>query len=88
RVQKLIDEGLVSVNGEARKANYRVHEGECISVNVPAVKASSLDAENIDLEILFEDSDVLVLNKPKGLVVHPAAGHRGGTAWRGAGHAV
>ncbi|MBS4030050.1 MAG: RluA family pseudouridine synthase [Clostridiales bacterium] len=79
RVQKLMDEGLVLVNGEVRKANYRVHEGECISVTIPAVKASSLDAENIALEILFEDSDVLVLNKPKGLVVHPAVGHRGGT---------
>lgn len=79
RVQKLIDEGLVLVNGEVRKANFRVREGECISVTVPAVKASSLDAESMELEILFEDSDVLVLNKPKGLVVHPAAGHRGGT---------
>ncbi len=79
RIQKLIEEDKVLINGKTRKANYRVQEGECISVTVPALKASSFNAEDISLEILFEDSDVLVINKPKGLVVHPAAGHQGGT---------
>ncbi|MDW7652273.1 MAG: RluA family pseudouridine synthase [Bacillota bacterium] len=79
RVQKLIDEGCILVDGSTKKANYRLRTGEKIEVAVPETKPSPLAPEPIKLEILYEDSDVLVLNKPKGLVVHPAAGHAGGT---------
>lgn len=79
RVQKLIDEGSILVDGVPKKANYRLRVGERIEITVPEAKESDLAAENIELKILYEDRDVLVLEKPKGLVVHPAAGHWGGT---------
>ncbi|HZK24813.1 MAG TPA: RluA family pseudouridine synthase [Oscillospiraceae bacterium] len=79
RVQKLITEKLVTVNDTARKANHRLREEEVITVTIPDVKPSDLQAEEIPLKILYEDADILVLNKPKGIVVHPAAGHATGT---------
>ncbi|NLZ38672.1 MAG: RluA family pseudouridine synthase [Firmicutes bacterium] len=79
RVQKLISAGQVLVDDTERKANYRVREGETITVTIPQVKASPLQAEAIPLEILYEDNSLLVVNKPKGMVVHPAAGHSEGT---------
>lgn len=79
RVQKLITEKLVTVNDTARKANHRLREEEVITVTIPEVKPSDLQAEEIPLKILYEDADILVLNKPKGIVVHPAAGHATGT---------
>ncbi|EEG76473.1 RluA family pseudouridine synthase [Dethiobacter alkaliphilus] len=79
RVQKLIAEDYVQVDGKPQKANYRLRAGETVEVTVPEVKPAEIAAEKIDLDILYEDQDVLVLNKPKGLVIHPAAGHAGGT---------
>lgn len=79
RVQKLIEEGLVLVDGTTRKANYRMRQGETLQITVPDVKPASVGAEDIRLDILYEDSDLVVVAKPKGLVVHPAAGHAGGT---------
>lgn len=79
RAQKLIAEGLVTVNDAARKANYRLRAEEVITVSIPEIKPSPLQAEAIPLEIIYEDADILVLNKPKGMVVHPAAGHAEGT---------
>ncbi|NLZ93200.1 MAG: RluA family pseudouridine synthase [Firmicutes bacterium] len=79
RVQKLILAGHVLVNNVERKANYRVREGEKVDITIPTVKASPLQAQAIPLEILYEDKSLLVINKPKGMVVHPAAGHTGGT---------
>ena len=79
RVQKLIDDDYVHVDGIPRKSNYRLRDGESVEVTVPEVKPPGIQAENIQLMILYEDTDVLVVNKPKGLVVHPAAGHAGGT---------
>lgn len=79
RVQKLLDEELILVNGVPRRANYRVKDGERLQISVPEVKPAEITAEEMALKILYEDEDVLVLDKPKGLVVHPAAGHAGGT---------
>jgi 23S rRNA pseudouridine1911/1915/1917 synthase len=67
------------VQGAPRKANYRLRTGEEVTVGVPQIRPSTLQAEDIELRILYEDAHVLVLDKPKGLVVHPAAGHAGGT---------
>ncbi len=80
-IQKHIDEGAVLVNGAAprRSAATPLKAGDLVSYLVPAPEAVELVAEDIPLEILFEDAHVLVLNKPAGLVVHPAAGHPRGT---------
>jgi 23S rRNA pseudouridine1911/1915/1917 synthase len=79
RVQKLLEESMITVNDAVRKANYRVCDGDRIMVTLPPVRSSKLGAEDIALDVLYEDMDLLVLNKPKGLVVHPAAGHSCGT---------
>src|SRR5665648_406906 len=79
RLQKLVKSGLVLVNGEVRPASYRVREGDILVVRVPPPVPSHLAPEALPLTILFEDRDLLVLNKPPGLVVHPGAGHRTGT---------
>jgi 23S rRNA pseudouridine1911/1915/1917 synthase len=79
RVQKLLAEGLVLVNGAACKPNYRVRPGDSIDIAIPSVREAKAAAEEIELDILYEDNHILVLNKQKGLVVHPAAGHKSGT---------
>jgi 23S rRNA pseudouridine1911/1915/1917 synthase len=79
RVQKLIKEGLITVDGTARKANFRVPAGAKLEVSVSAPEPSDVLPEEIELDILYEDKELLVVNKPQGLVVHPAAGHAGGT---------
>jgi 23S rRNA pseudouridine1911/1915/1917 synthase len=71
--------GLVLVNGKAEPARYRVLPGDSITLKVPPPEPSHLAAEALPLEIIFEDQDILVVNKPPGLVVHPGAGHRQGT---------
>jgi 23S rRNA pseudouridine1911/1915/1917 synthase len=78
-VQRLIDDGQIRVGGVARKASYRVQAGEAITVRVPPPEPTTLRAEAIPLDILYEDDDVMVVNKPAGMVVHPAAGHADGT---------
>lgn len=77
--QKLIKERQITVNGVVRKANYCVDEGDLLSVAIPKAQEIAILPENIPLDILYEDSDVLVVNKPKGMVVHPSAGHYSGT---------
>lgn len=80
RAQGLITEGLVSLNGEApKKFGVQLCEGDVIDVTIPAVKSADIVAQDIPLNILFEDDDVLVINKPAGMVVHPGAGHQDGT---------
>jgi 23S rRNA pseudouridine1911/1915/1917 synthase len=79
RLQKLLKAGLVTVNEGARAASYRVRAGETVTVRVPEPEPSHLTPEPLALDIIFEDRDILVLNKPPGLVVHPGAGHRQGT---------
>ena len=78
-IQKLIKDGLVTVDGKALKANYKVNSGDKLSLEVPELKEPDILAENIPLDILYEDSDLLIVNKPKGMVVHPSAGHYSGT---------
>ncbi len=78
-IQKLILEGNLYVNGAVVKSNYRVKDGDEISFLIPDSIQPEISAENIPLDIVYEDSDLLVVNKPKGMVVHPAAGHYTGT---------
>jgi 23S rRNA pseudouridine1911/1915/1917 synthase len=79
RVKKLIDEGSVRLNGQVAKPSREVGEGDCIVVSVPPPVQPSAVAQHIPLEILYEDADIVVVNKAAGLVVHPAAGHPDGT---------
>jgi 23S rRNA pseudouridine1911/1915/1917 synthase len=74
-VQRLIEQGDIRVNGKEVKPTHHPREGERIEVHWPDPKAAQANPESIPLEILFEDEDLLVLNKPPGIVVHPAAGH-------------
>ncbi len=77
--QKLLEEGAVKANGIIVTKNYKVREGDKITVQVPEAKELEVKAENIPLDIRYEDSDLLVVNKPKDMVVHPAAGNYDGT---------
>ncbi len=79
RLQKLLKAGLVTVDGAPQAASHKVRAGEAVSVTVPPPEPSHLTAEPLALEVIFEDRDLLVINKPPGLVVHPGAGHRTGT---------
>jgi 23S rRNA pseudouridine1911/1915/1917 synthase len=79
RIQDLIRAGQVTVNGRPAKASAGLTAGMTISLTVPPATASELRPESIPLDVLYEDDDLLALNKPAGLVVHPAAGHASGT---------
>jgi 23S rRNA pseudouridine1911/1915/1917 synthase len=74
-IQRLLHEGHIQVNGRNAKPSHRPRAGEIIRVNWPEAKPAIAQPEDIPLEILYEDDDLLALNKPPGLVVHPAAGH-------------
>ena len=74
-IQKLLKDGLVSVNGIIVKANYKVSPDDRIEVQIPELQEPDIVPEDIPLDILYEDEDILIVNKPKGMVVHPAAGH-------------
>lgn len=78
-IQKLIKENAVLVNGEPVKSSYRVKTDDDVAFRLPRAVEPDILPENIPLEILYEDADVIVVNKPKGMVVHPAAGHYSGT---------
>lgn len=78
-VQKLIKEEQITVNGKIVKANYKLSPEDLVVVFQPELKEPDILAENIPLDILYEDSDILIVNKPKGMVVHPSAGHYTGT---------
>ena len=77
--QKLIKEHMILVNGEIQKVSYKVNAGDEVRVTIPKAQEIELLAEDIPLDILYEDEDVLIVNKPKGMVVHPSAGHYSGT---------
>ena len=81
--QKLIEEGYVNRNGKPAKKNDKLNIGDEISVTLPEAKPVDIVPKEIPLEIVYEDEDVLVINKPKGLVVHPAAGHQEDTLVNG-----
>ena len=78
-IQKLIKDGLVSIHGKVVKANYRPQCGEEIQLLIPEPELLSIEPENIPLDIVYEDKDVILINKPKDMVVHPAPGHYSGT---------
>lgn len=78
-LQKLIKDGLVCIDGRPVKANYKLKGTETVTVEIPEASEPDIVAEDIPLSILYEDNDILVVNKPKGMVVHPAAGHYSGT---------
>ena len=77
--QKLLEEGCVTVQGKAAKKNHKLSPGEEIRVTLPEPKPLDVVPKEMPLDIVYQDEDVLVLNKPKGLVVHPAAGHQDDT---------
>jgi 23S rRNA pseudouridine1911/1915/1917 synthase len=80
QIQKLIEDGHVTLaGGRGARSNLAVREGDRVSVTVPDAVPSSLTAEALPLEIVYQDEDVLVINKPAGMVVHPGAGHASGT---------
>ncbi len=80
RLQALVKEGLVRVDGKpASKSGVKLERGNSVEVRIPATAPSTLVAEDIPLDIVFENRDVVVVNKPAGMVVHPAAGHQTGT---------
>lgn len=78
-VQKLLKDGMVAVNGNPVKPNYKVSPDDRIEVTIPKLQEPDIVAEDIPLDILYEDQDILIVNKPKGMVVHPVAGHYSGT---------
>ena len=78
-LQKLLKDGKVSINGKTQKASSKVAAGDAVLVLLPEPEELNVEPENIPLDILYEDDDLLVVNKPKGMVVHPAAGHSSGT---------
>lgn len=77
--QKLVEEKMVFVNGNTAQKNYKLRAGDEVCVLIPEPKALEISAENIPLDVRYEDGDLLVVNKPKGMVVHPAAGNFNGT---------
>ena len=81
--QRLIEEGCVKRNGKPGKKNDKLNIGDTIEYNIPEPKEVDIVAKEIPLDIVYEDEDVLVINKPKGLVVHPAAGHQDDTLVNG-----
>ena len=78
-IQSLIKDEKVLVNSSSCKAKYNVKCGDVIEIDIPELTEPEIVAENIPLDIVYEDSDLIVVNKPKGMVVHPAAGHLSGT---------
>lgn len=78
-IQKLLKSGYVFVNEAAVKSNYKGMAGDQVSLELPEISEPEITAEDIPLDILYEDRDIILVNKPKGMVVHPAAGHYSGT---------
>lgn len=82
-IQKLLEEGNIKVNQRNCRANYKLRAGDQIVFAPPEPKMPEILPEPIPLDIVFEDTDILIINKPKGMVVHPAAGHYSGTLVNG-----
>ena len=79
QIKNLIDNGDVTVNGSVVKANYKLKKSDEIVVIIPEAEELNVEPENIPLDIVYEDDELLVINKPQGMVVHPAAGNYTGT---------
>ena len=86
--QRLLEEGCVTVNGKPAKKNYKLLAEDAVSVTVPDPEPVDIQAKEMPLDIVYEDADVVVINKPKGLVVHPAAGHQDDTLVNGLMYAM
>ena len=78
-IKKLIESNNILVNDKSEKVSYKVQANDNISIDVPEAKETKLKAQEIPLDIIYEDSDIIVVNKPKGMVVHPANGNPDGT---------
>ena len=78
-IQKGIEEGWVKVNGKFVKPNYKLKKGDIVEAKIPAPKPLSVEPENIPLDIIYEDQDIIVVSKPRGMVVYPAPGNYSGT---------
>ena len=78
-LQRLIADGFVLVNGAHSRASHKVAAGDQVRVHIPEIESRTPEAEHIALDVLYEDADLLVINKPEGMVVHPAPGHDAGT---------
>lgn len=79
RVKDLLDNGHILVNGEKVKASTSIQQGDVVDIEIPEIESTGIEPENIPLDIIYEDDQVLVVNKPTGMVVHPSAGHHSGT---------
>lgn len=77
--QKLLEDGCVTVNGKTAVKNYKIKEADEVRANVPEPRVLNVEPQNIPLDVVYEDDDVIVVNKPQGMVVHPAAGNFDGT---------
>ncbi|MGG0646817.1 RluA family pseudouridine synthase [Bacillus mycoides] len=86
QVQQWIKDGVVTVNGKSVKGNYKVKGNDEITVTIPEPEELDIQPEDMNLEVYYEDADVLVVNKPRGMVVHPAPGHTKGTLVNGLMH--
>ena len=86
--QKLIEDGLVKRNGKPGKKNDKLNPGDAVEFSIPEPKEVDIRPTEMQLDIVYEDEDVIVINKPKGLVVHPAAGHQDDTLVNGLLHAM
>lgn len=82
-LKKLFDDGLITVNNKSVKPSYKVKSADMIDISVPDPVNIDISPENIPLDIIYEDDDIILVNKPKGMVVHPAPGHYGGTLVNG-----
>jgi len=78
-IQKLLDDGNITVSNKPVKANYKLKAGDYVSISIPEPEELEVLPENIPLDVVYEDSDIIIINKPKGMVVHPAPGHTTGT---------
>lgn len=83
QVQNWVKDGMIKVNGNNVKTNYKCSEGDIVSITIPEPTALDVEPEEMNLDIVFEDPDVLVVNKPRGMVVHPAPGNYSGTLVNG-----
>ena len=79
QAQRLIEQGAVTCGGRPVKKNEKLQPGDTLTLTLPEVQETALEAQQIPLDVCYEDADVIVVNKPKGLVVHPAPGHPDGT---------
>ena len=79
QIQKCLDSGAVLLDGRPLKKNYRGNAGDVIELFLPETQDIPLEAQDIPLDVVYEDADIIVINKPRGMVVHPAPGHPDGT---------